>query len=701
MDLCEVCHKAKQTREPFSINDHQTNDLGELVHLDVWGPYKVQSREGYKTSSSVLSGKSPYEMIFKTEPNLSHLKVFGCLCFSIMLNNTDKFSSSSKNKDYDLELKNLNGWNFFNTDLEDNLSNKPYVDRRYSRSDIGKGTNQLSQRGTENTGNARRGDEGYLDDSIPVEADCDNLESAIPYYNNSESEGDDTSYKEFNDQFQCPVLNHPHSQGVSLRRSTRKTSMPAKLSDFDVNTKVKYNIDRQVNYSKLSVENFNFSTSHNKISEPKTYSEVVSDIRWIEAMNQEMEALNRNVANGFNQKKGIDYKEMVSPVVKIMTVRCLLSIVVYNSWPIYQLDINNAFLYEELVEDVYMKLLEGYFNKDDNRVYDIVVTGNNVDEIKKVKEFLSSKFLIKDLGKLKYFLGIEVLESKGNLYLTQRKYCLEVLDEFGMLSCKPCGTEESIFSLCPLFLNLFVDLYGKRKSNSPPPPDVPTSILSEKVLKLNSILESLGLIPLSCCSGIVCKKEKDSDVMLVELIKNNHCPSNEELEEDDDVLGEEEFWVDHFDKFPTRSKLAYHKTLYNWIMTNPLKPRKDSKSPSGISNFTGRVRGMPIFVGNLTYASDFMIVEDISSVIDPRMSPVVLGKPFVELSNMTYDSSLGVAKFTNGEDDIAYKMPHKIEQYDSLSDMEKENTETVYFRNEEDKRKGVEYVMGKILVLQR
>ncbi|GKB61453.1 hypothetical protein Tco_0917639 [Tanacetum coccineum] len=102
-------------------------------------------------------------------------------------------------------------------------------------------------------------------------------------------------------------------------------------------------------------------------------------------------------------------------------------------------------------------------------------------------------------------------------------------------------------------------------------------------------------------------------------------------------------------------------------------------------------------LANFIYASDFMIVEDISSVIDPRMSPAVLGKPFVELSNMTYDLSLGVVKFTKGVEEIAYKMPHKIEQYDLLSDREKENMKSVYFRNEEDQRKGVEYVMSKIL----
>ncbi|GJX67570.1 hypothetical protein Tco_0303297 [Tanacetum coccineum] len=64
---------------------------------------------------------------------------------------------------------------------------------------------------------------------------------------------------------------------------------------------------------------------------------------------------------------------------------------------------------------------------------------------------------------------------------------------------------------------------------------------------------------------------------------------------------------------------------------------------------------------------------------------------------MTYDSSLGVVRLTNENEEIAYKMPHKIEQYDSLSNDEKENMKSVYLRNDEDKKKGVKYVMRKIL----
>ncbi|XP_022041812.1 uncharacterized mitochondrial protein AtMg00810-like [Helianthus annuus] len=73
-------------------------------------------------------------------------------------------------------------------------------------------------------------------------------------------------------------------------------------------------------------------------------------------------------------------------------------------------------------------------------VDDIVVTGNSLPEITRVKSCLSKSFQIKDLGILKYFVGIEVLYSGGSVCLSQRKYCLELLNEFGYLGCKPVGT---------------------------------------------------------------------------------------------------------------------------------------------------------------------------------------------------------------------------------------------------------------------
>ncbi|GJW09050.1 hypothetical protein Tco_1571473 [Tanacetum coccineum] len=176
------------------------------------------------------------------------------------------------------------------------------------------------------------------------------------------------------------------------------------------------------------------------------------------------------------------------------------------------------------------------------------------------------------------------------------------------------------------------------------------------------------------------EEEKDSP-------ENIHVPSYtppDRQKNDDSSKGEPEeegstttegVGAEYFDIFPTRSELAYHK----------------ENSNRGVSNFTGRIKGMHVFVGN------FMIVENISSIIDPRLSQVVLGKPFVEISNMTHDPPEGVVRFTNGTDEVAYKIPYMIEQYNSLSDLEKEHTKSVYHRNEEDKRRGVECVMSKTL----
>ncbi|GJT84466.1 ribonuclease H-like domain-containing protein, partial [Tanacetum coccineum] len=83
------------------------------------------------------------------------------------------------------------------------------------------------------------------------------------------------------------------------------------------------------------------------------------------------------------------------------------------------------------------RLVAKGFNQKEVYVDDIIITGNNESEINNFKKYLSSKFKIKDLGKLKYFLGVKVLETDNYLCLNQRKYCMELLLEYGMLACKP------------------------------------------------------------------------------------------------------------------------------------------------------------------------------------------------------------------------------------------------------------------------
>ena len=73
-------------------------------------------------------------------------------------------------------------------------------------------------------------------------------------------------------------------------------------------------------------------------------------------------------------------------------------------------------------------------------VDDIVITGSDSESILSLKSFLHSQFHIKDLGMLKYFLGIEVMRSKQEILLSQRKYVLDMLSKKGKLGAKPCST---------------------------------------------------------------------------------------------------------------------------------------------------------------------------------------------------------------------------------------------------------------------
>ena len=205
----------------------------------------------------------------------------------------------------------------------------------------------------------------------------------------------------------------------------------------------------------------------------------------------------RLVAKGYTQQYGSDYYDTFSLVAKIVSVRLLLSMAAMRSWPLFQLDIKNVFLLGDLAEEVYMEqppsfVAQGesglvcklrrslYGLKQSPRVWfsrfssvvqefdmirsavdhsvfyhhsstgkciylivyvdDIVIIDTDQDGIQKLKQHLFSHFQTKDLGKLKYFLGIEVAQSNFGVVISQRKYTLNILTDTGMLDCKPVDT---------------------------------------------------------------------------------------------------------------------------------------------------------------------------------------------------------------------------------------------------------------------
>lgn len=73
-------------------------------------------------------------------------------------------------------------------------------------------------------------------------------------------------------------------------------------------------------------------------------------------------------------------------------------------------------------------------------VDDIIVIGDDTKELDEIKRMMSREFEVKDLGRLRHFLGMEIARNKKGISVSQRKYTLDLLKETGMLGCKPSST---------------------------------------------------------------------------------------------------------------------------------------------------------------------------------------------------------------------------------------------------------------------
>ncbi|KAA0066242.1 Beta-galactosidase [Cucumis melo var. makuwa] len=267
----------------------------------------------------------------------------------------------------------------------------------------------------------------------------------------------------------------------------------------------KHSISNYVSYENLSPQFRAFTANLDSTTIPKNIYIALECPEWKNAVMEEMKALEKNntweICALPKGHKPVGCKWVFTLKYKQMelltdTRQVILSVAVNKDWPLYQLDVKNAFLNGDLVEEVYMSHPPGFeaqfgqqicklqrslydlkqsprawFDRfttfvksqgysqgySDHTLFtkvfetgkiavlivyvdDIVLSGDDQAEISQLKQRMGNEFEIKDLGNLKYFLEMEVARSKEGIFVSPRKYTLDLLTETGMLGCRPADT---------------------------------------------------------------------------------------------------------------------------------------------------------------------------------------------------------------------------------------------------------------------
>ncbi|GJT18097.1 putative ribonuclease H-like domain-containing protein [Tanacetum coccineum] len=204
----------------------------------------------------------------------------------------------------------------------------------------------------------------------------------------------------------------------------------------------------------------------------------------------------RLVAQGHTQEEGIDYEEVFAPVARIEAIRLFLAYASYMGFTVYQMDVKSAFLYGTIDEEVYVKQPPGFEDPEfPDRVYkvekamyglhqaprawygtlskyllkngfqrgtidqtlfirrykgeyllvqvyvdDIIFGSSNEKLCREFEALMHDKFQMSAMGELTFFLGLQVLQRKDGIFLSQDKYVRDILKKFGYTDVRTAST---------------------------------------------------------------------------------------------------------------------------------------------------------------------------------------------------------------------------------------------------------------------
>ncbi|OMO88956.1 Integrase, catalytic core [Corchorus capsularis] len=519
--------------------------------------------------TKVLGNVTPFQKLFNESPNIDVLKVFGSLAFASNHSNIkNKFDSRSIKSVFLGFQPGVKGYKLY--DLQNNKKNLsrdvtfyehiyPFTEE-YAKTDNLQFSKHIS---TENLVLPNSDNFAAMNDSIPssdvstqqnmshlsnvpVASSSSNTEAVLQipiatvYQNNpvlheiSEPILQSSNVGPANSTIPN-TSQQSNTNYHNVRRSTRLKFRPPHLQSFECNQVQKtspHSLSSVFSYDNITSKHKAFAVAIDQDTEPRNYKEAIKSQQWQQAMNEELEALEKTktwklvdlphgkqpigckwvykvkrkadgsierykarlVAKGYTQQEGVDYLDTFSPVAKIATIRTLLVVAALKGWYLHQCDVNTTFLHGDLSEEVYMKLPEGYLegstkvcklvkslyglkqasrqwnlklteslikygfhqSQADHTLFikfvdknfiallvyvdDIIVASNDITEVINIKAYLHDLFSIKDLGELKFFLGLEVARSKQGINVCQKKYTMDLLKDMNFLVCKPTST---------------------------------------------------------------------------------------------------------------------------------------------------------------------------------------------------------------------------------------------------------------------
>ncbi|GJW10003.1 retrovirus-related pol polyprotein from transposon TNT 1-94 [Tanacetum coccineum] len=150
----------------------------------------------------------------------------------------------------------------------------------------------------------------------------------------------------------------------------------------------------------------------------------------------------RLVSQGFRQEEGIDFEESFAPIARIKAIRIFVANAANKNMTIFQMDVKTAFLNGELKEEVYVSQPEGFVDQD-NPLY--------VYKLKKAlrsqtsttcmfANLMSTKFKMSMMGKMSFFLGLQISQSPRGIFLNKSKYAFEIIKKYGLLTSDSVDT---------------------------------------------------------------------------------------------------------------------------------------------------------------------------------------------------------------------------------------------------------------------